>query len=59
MMEVILYNIYIVTYHIDMLFQKHFELSCNEILVFVLLLFDKFLEYSKMLFNRIKVRRVQ
>ena len=57
--EVILCNIRIIIDYIDALFQKYFELPCNEILVFVLLFLDELLEYAKVLLNRIKVRRVQ
>jgi hypothetical protein len=56
--EIILCNMCIVTYHIDALLQKHFELPCNKILVFVSLFLDEFLEHAKVLLNRIKVRRV-
>jgi hypothetical protein len=57
--EVILYNVRIVTDHIDALLQKHFELLCNEILVLVPLFLNEFLEYAKVLLNRIKVRRIR
>lgn len=58
-MEMILCNVHIVTYHINVLLQKYFELPCNEILVFVPLFLDEFLEHAKVLLNRIEVRRVQ
>jgi len=57
--EVILCNVFIVTYHVDAPLQKHFEFPCNEILVFVPLFLDEFLEYAKVLLNRIKVRQVR
>ena len=57
--EVILYNIRIITYHIDVLLQKYFKFLYNEILVFVLLFLDEFLKYTKVLLNRVKVRRVR
>jgi hypothetical protein len=49
----------IVTYYIDTPFQKHLELPRNEILVFVLLFLDKFLEHSEIFLNRIEIRRVR
>ena len=58
-MEMILCNMCIITYYIDAPLQKHFELPCNKILVFVLLFLDEFLEHAKVLLNRIEVRRVQ
>jgi len=57
--EVILCNVRIVTYYIDAPLQKHFEFPCNEILVFVPLFLDGFLEHAKVLLNRVKVRRVR
>jgi hypothetical protein len=56
--EIILCNMFIVTYHVDTLLQKYFKLPCNKILIFVLLFLNEFLEYTKVLLNRIKVRRV-
>ena len=56
MTEVILCNVCIVTYYIDTPLQKHFELPCNEILIFVPLFLNKFLEHSKVLLNRVEVR---
>ena len=59
MTEVVLCNVRIVTDHIDALLQKHFELPCNEILVFVPLFLNELLEHAKVLLNRIEVRRVR
>jgi hypothetical protein len=56
--EVILCNVLIVTYYIDAPLYKHFELPCNEILVLVLLFLNEFLEYAKVLLNKIEVRRI-
>lgn len=43
MTEVILCNVSIVTYHVDAPLQKHLELSCNKVLVFVPLFLDELL----------------
>ena len=57
--EVILYNVFIVTYYVNILLQKHFEFPCNKILVFVPLFLDELLEHAEVLLNRIKIRRVR
>jgi hypothetical protein len=56
--EVILYNIHIITDYINILLSKHFEFFYNKILVFILLFLNELLKHVKVLLNKIEVKRV-